>query len=55
MKGAGNPTWDYEEAFGDGFDLSRHDIWGGELGKAHFEFEMSHRLRDLKVAQDRIA
>ena len=53
MKGVEDSDWDYEEALGDGsMDLSRHDIWGGELGKAHFEFEMAHRLHDLKVAQD---
>ena len=53
MKGVGDTTWDYENALGDGLmDLSRDDIWGGELGKVHFEFEMAERLHDLKVVQD---
>ncbi|KAH9059680.1 hypothetical protein EDB87DRAFT_1562946, partial [Lactarius vividus] len=47
MKGAGEPTW----TLGDGaMDLSRLDIWGGKLGKEHLEFEMAHRLHDLRVA-----
>ena len=51
MKGAGEPTWDYEDALGDGMmDLSRRDIWGGKLGQEHLEFEIAHRLRDLRVA-----
>ncbi|KAG6880199.1 hypothetical protein C0992_003863 [Termitomyces sp. T32_za158] len=33
MKGAGEPSWDYEDALGDGMmDLSRTDIWGSEEG-----------------------
>jgi hypothetical protein len=53
MKGIWDTTWDYEDALGDGsMDLSRDDIWGGELGKVHFEFEMAERLHDLKVVQD---
>jgi len=53
MKGIGEPYWDHEDALGDGWmDLSRHDIWGGELGKAHLEFEMAHRLHGLRVAQE---
>ncbi|KAH8993536.1 hypothetical protein EDB92DRAFT_1854793 [Lactarius akahatsu] len=52
MKGAGEPTWEREDALGDGvMDLSRQDIWGGKLGKEHLEFEMAHRLHDLRVAQ----
>ena len=43
MKGAGEPTWDYEDALGDGMmDLSRRDIWGGNLGQEHLEFEKTH-------------
>lgn len=53
MKGVGEPYWDHEDALGDGsIDLSRHDIWGDELGKAHLEFEMGHRLHGLRVAQE---
>jgi hypothetical protein len=47
MKGAGEPNWDYEDAFDDGrIDMSR-DIWKGKEGQAHFEFEMANRLHDL--------
>ena len=53
MKGAPESTWDYEDALGDGsMDLSKHELWGGELGKEHLEFEMAHRLHSLKVAQE---
>ncbi|GBE89982.1 hypothetical protein SCP_1800040 [Sparassis crispa] len=53
MKGAGEPTWDYEDALGGGvMDLSRQDIWGGEQGKARLEFEFSHRLHSLLVKQE---
>jgi len=52
MKGAGDSTWDYEDALGGGMDLSRRDIWGGKLGQEHLEFEMAHRLHSLQVAQE---
>ena len=53
MKGAGEPTWDHEDALGGGMvDLSRQDIWGGKLGQEHFEFEMAHRLHSIRVAQE---
>jgi hypothetical protein len=53
MKGAAEPTWDYEDALGDGMiDLSRQDIWGTKEGRAHLEFEMAHRLHSLRVAQE---
>jgi hypothetical protein len=53
MKGAGEPTWDYEDALGGGtVDLSRQDIWGGKLGQEHLEFEMAHRLHSRRVAQE---
>jgi len=53
MKGVREPYWDHEDALGDGcMDLSRHNIWGGEVGKAHLEFEMAHRLHGLRVAQE---
>ena len=52
MKGAGEPTWDYEDALGGGrMDLS-NDLWGGKKGQAHFEFEMAHRLHTLRVEQE---
>jgi hypothetical protein len=49
MKGAGEPTWGYENALGDEMDLSRQDIWGGNLGQEHLEFGMAHRLHSLQV------
>ncbi|KAF8551880.1 hypothetical protein OG21DRAFT_217138 [Imleria badia] len=53
MKGAGEPTWDYEDALGGGMmDLSRRDIWGGKFGQEHLEFEMAHRLHSLAVARE---
>lgn len=53
MKGAGEPTWDHEDALGGGMvDLSRQDIWGGKLGQEHFEFELAHRLHSIRVAQE---
>jgi hypothetical protein len=39
MKGASEPTWDYEDALGDGMmDLSRLDIWGGKSGQLRHGF-----------------
>jgi HNH endonuclease len=53
MKGVRESYWDHEVALGDGrMDLSRDDIWDSELGKAHLEFEMAHRLHSLRVAQE---
>jgi hypothetical protein len=52
MKGEGEPTWDHEDALGDGIDLSRRDIWGGKLGQEHLEFEMADRLHSLRIAQE---
>ncbi len=53
MKGATEPTWDYEDALGGGLvDLSNMNIWGGKSGKAHLEFEMAHRLHSPKIAQE---
>lgn len=53
MKGAGEPTWDYEDAFSDGgFDLSRHEIWGSVEGKERLELEIFDRLFEHQVAED---
>jgi len=53
MKGAGEPTWDYEDALGGGgMDLSRLDVWGGTTGQQHLEFELAHRLHGVLVAQE---
>jgi hypothetical protein len=55
MKGASEPTWDYEDALGDGMmDLSRLNIWGGKSGQEHLEFEMAHRFHSLRVAQESV-
>ncbi|KAG5733249.1 hypothetical protein E4T56_gene20861 [Termitomyces sp. T112] len=55
MKGAGERSWDYEDALGDGhMDLSRSDVWGGEKGREHLEFELAHRFHGLLVAQESI-
>ena len=52
MKGAGEPTWDYEDNIGDGaFDLSRHKIWGNIEGKEELELECADRLFDHRVSQ----
>ena len=53
MKGAGEPTWDYEDALGGGaFDLSREEIWGSAEGKEQLELEILDRLFEHQVAQD---
>ena len=51
MKGAGEPTWDNEDAFGGGFDLSRQEIWGGAEGKRRLELELTDRLFENQIAQ----
>jgi len=56
MKGASEPTWDYEDALGGGMvDLSRSDLWGGREGQAHLEFEMAHRLHGIGVEQESLS
>ncbi|KAH9983477.1 hypothetical protein BJV74DRAFT_618872 [Russula compacta] len=55
MKGAGEPAWTYEdhgEAFGDGFNLSNHKIWGTREEKERFEFALADRLFDHRILQD---
>jgi len=53
MKGAREPTWDYDDAFGDGaFDLSRQEVWGGDEGKLRLELEISDRLFEHQIAQE---
>ena len=53
MKGEGEPRWDHYQALGDGMlDLSRLDIWGGERGQGHLEFELAHRLHGFQGAQE---
>lgn len=50
MKGAAEPDWDHEEAFGDGsVDLSQ-EIWASAEGRDHLEFELRQRMHDLEVA-----
>ncbi|KAF8238239.1 hypothetical protein L208DRAFT_1497741 [Tricholoma matsutake] len=53
IKGAGEPTWDHEDVFGDGgFDLSRQEVWGSTKGKEQLELEIFDRLFEHKVSQD---
>ncbi|KAF8219826.1 hypothetical protein L208DRAFT_1545762 [Tricholoma matsutake] len=53
IKGAGEPTWDHEDVFGDGgFDLSRQEVWGSTEGKERLELEIFDRLFEHKVSQD---
>ena len=52
VKGAGEPTWDNEDAFGDAFDLSRQEIWGSAEGKERLELEFLDRLFEHQVARD---
>jgi len=52
MKGAGEPTWDNEDAFGDGgFNLSRKEVWGGAEGKRRLELGLTDRLFEHQIAQ----
>jgi len=52
MKGEAEPTWDYEDTFGDGsMDLSQ-EVWASDSGQAHLELEIADRLYDLRVAQE---
>ena len=45
MRGGGEPTWDHEDALGDGaFNLSREEIWGNAEGRERLELEISNRL-----------
>ncbi|KAH0578276.1 hypothetical protein H2248_003900 [Termitomyces sp. 'cryptogamus'] len=56
MKGASERSWDLEDALGDGhMDLSRSDVWGGEEGREHLEFELAHRFHGLLVEQESIS
>jgi len=51
MKGAAEPTWDYEDTFGDGaMDLSR-EVWASEAGKRHLEFEVAERLHSIRAQE----
>ncbi|KAM6498894.1 hypothetical protein JOM56_006842 [Amanita muscaria] len=54
MKGAGEPAWtyeDYDDAFGDGFNLSNPRIWGTREGKERFELALVDRLFDHRIFQ----
>jgi len=51
-KGTGEPAWtyeDYNDAFGDGCNLSNHRIWGTREGKERFELALADRLFDLRI------
>lgn len=50
VKGKGEPTWDHEDASGDGrFDLSRKGIWESTEGKERLELELSENIRLHKI------
>jgi len=54
MKGEGEPAWtyeDYDDAFGDGSNLSNHRIWGTREGKERFELALADRLFDHRILQ----
>ena len=54
MKGAGKPAWtyeDYDDAFGDGSNLSNPRIWGTREGKERFELALADRLFDHRISQ----
>jgi hypothetical protein len=54
MKGSGEPAWtyeDYDNAFGDGADLSNPKIWGTREGKELFELALADRLFDHRLLQ----
>ncbi|KAI6123120.1 hypothetical protein EDD17DRAFT_1758995 [Pisolithus thermaeus] len=47
MKGAGEPAWtyeDYDDAVGDGSDLSNSRVWGTSEGRELFELTLADRL-----------
>lgn len=58
MKGAGElASWtyeDYDDAFGDGSDLSNHRIWGTREGKERFELALADRLFDHRILQQQV-
>jgi hypothetical protein len=57
MKGAGEPAWtyeDYDDAFGDGSNLSNHRIWGTREGKERFELALADRLFDHRILQQQV-
>jgi hypothetical protein len=57
MKGAGEPGWtcdDYDDAFGDGCNLSNEMIWGTREGKERFELALADRLFDHRTSQQQV-
>jgi len=57
MKGAGEQAWtyeDYDDAFGDGFNLSNQRIWGTREGKERFELALADRLFDHRIVQQQV-
>ena len=54
MKGAGESAWtyeDYDDAFGDGSNLSNPRIWGTREGRERFELALADRLFDHRISQ----
>jgi hypothetical protein len=57
MKGPGEPGWtyeDYDDAFGDGSNLSNHRIWGTREGKERFELALADRLFHHRILQEQV-
>jgi len=57
VKGTGEPAWtyeDYDDAFGDGSNLSNHRIWGTREGKERFELALADRLFDHRILQQQV-
>jgi hypothetical protein len=53
IKGAGEPTWDYENHLGGGsVDLTNDKVWGNEEGKERLELEFADRLFEHRIAQE---
>jgi hypothetical protein len=57
MKGTGEEAWtyeDYDDAFGDGCNLSNDRIWGTREGKERLELELADRLFDHRILQQQV-
>ncbi|KDQ19253.1 hypothetical protein BOTBODRAFT_102284, partial [Botryobasidium botryosum FD-172 SS1] len=53
VKGAGEPSWDFEDTMGnsDDFDLYNVDVWGTRQGKEVLELCLADRLQDHLLQQ----
>lgn len=56
-EGPGEPAWTYEgydDASGDGSNLSNHKIWGTREGKERFELALPDRLFHHQILQQQL-